>query len=75
MAEDGWRLIDTAPRDGTDFLVHLVNGWITRGRFVGGRYFASDSSGPTHRGSDPNPTHWMPLPPPPTPAPDPLAEK
>lgn len=63
-----WLPIETAPKDGTDFLAFLAYGYITRARYINGRFFAADSMGtsssaPPH---DTTATHWMPLPPPPT---------
>ncbi len=60
-AASQWRDISTAPREG-HFLVCLANGWVTRGTYVSGRFFASEGSGPQHAGSDTTPTHWQPLP-------------
>lgn len=61
---DLWRPIETAPREG-DFLAHLGNGYITRARFINGRFFASDSSGSGMKPNNTDPTHWQPLPDPP----------
>lgn len=65
MVIAGWETIDTAPRDGSDFIAFLGNGYITRGRFNRGKHFSADSMGPQgpRLRLDPAPTHWMPLPP------------
>ena len=63
MVTSGWEPINTVPRDGADYLFHLANGYITRGRLNSGKYFSVDSMGPTRPGNDTTPTHWMPLPP------------
>jgi hypothetical protein len=60
----GWQDIVTAPRD-RDFLACLGNGYVTRARYIGGKYFASDSAGPCSKGSDTQPYYWQPLPKPP----------
>lgn len=59
-----WRPFVTAPTD-RDFLVELKSGYVTRGRFIGGRYFACDSTGPTSRNSDTTPNRWREIPQPP----------
>lgn len=59
-----WQPIETAPKD-EPFLVHLAYGYVTRGWFVNGKYFAADSFGPGGKSEDTRPTHWMPLPKPP----------
>jgi hypothetical protein len=57
-----WQPIETAPKDGSDFLVFIANGKITIGRYIAGSHFAGDSLG----NGDTLPTHWMPLPPKPS---------
>jgi hypothetical protein len=62
MDKPTWQTMDSAPRDGSDFQVHLENGYITRGRYtMNGRLFACDVL--FHDGH--RPTHWQPLPEPP----------
>jgi hypothetical protein len=60
--DDGWRPIETAPKDGTRVLLHghWANDHIGDFRF--GYWFTDDGTQLNH------PTHWLPLPlPPPTP--------
>jgi hypothetical protein len=57
-----WQPIETAPRT-KDFIAHLGNGYITRARFISGKFFAADSMGEGKGNTEP--THWMPLPDPP----------
>lgn len=72
--DDGWEPIETAPRDGTSFLV-CVGNWMTVCCWNKHR---NDwcTNGPVYSpyGADERPTHWQPLPAPPSdrPAPTPL---
>lgn len=59
-----WRSLVSAPLDG-DFLACLGNGYVTRARYVNGKFFACDSAGPSSNGSNTDPAYWMPLPDPP----------
>lgn len=71
IPSDGWREIESAPKDGTRFLA-----WITE---LGGVDFIHWQDGPTNvgwrdsfirvyrEGDFGGPTHWMPLPAPPAP--------
>ncbi|MEJ1174253.1 DUF551 domain-containing protein [Agrobacterium sp. CMT1] len=55
----GWQPIESAPRDGTQFLAFEIDGyfncwWHDNG--YGEQYWMDEAD------SEPNPTHWMPLP-------------
>jgi len=74
-AAQGWRTIDSAPRDGTHILMHGEQNYHEGVRFggavtVSGYWDAIDeawcSTGSTWTGPFYAPTHWQPLPPPPT---------
>lgn len=57
----GWREIESAPRDGTAFLIWIEPGWIDVAHWA---YRYSRVGGlMNHENS--RATHWMPLPPPP----------
>lgn len=62
----GWQPIETAPKDGTDILLHVVYG---QSEILIGYFYSGDAA---HHGfyeidgdDINNPTHWMPLPEPP----------
>ena len=69
----GWQPIETAPKDGSLFMVHngkdygvcrwLVEDWVPDGFFY--HEWASDDLGYDQEYLGPDATHWMPLPPPP----------
>lgn len=59
-----WRLIETAPRDGTPMLVHSRHGWIGRVRWSTEEECFEDEH--TEFVRPDWLTHWMPLPPPPS---------
>jgi len=56
-----WKDIADAPRE-RDFIVLLGNGYVTRGRYIGGKAFACDSHGPCRSGDDTEPKAWIDLP-------------
>jgi hypothetical protein len=56
-----WQPIETAPKDGSDFLAFIANGRLAVARYVAGHHFAADSLG----SGETTPTHWMSLPEPP----------
>lgn len=69
-----WRPIETAPKDGTPVLLYVkeysstvtIEGWWQGGLDGNWACVWLDVHGcGCCSGSDPNPTHWMPLPPPP----------
>ena len=75
--ERGWQPIETAPRDGTEFL--MTNGVnVSSGQWFAGDNGTCDYDGAPNcdekeagwmdwsGGMQPDPTHWQPLPPPPT---------
>ena len=72
-AMTGWQPIETAPRDGTEFLaVELLKDsegrftvWLTGYWHEGWCEFHYGTADESHRDSDFHPTHWMPLPEPP----------
>lgn len=68
---DGWKGIESAPRDGTDVMAGrpVAFGWTPyplRSRYIDGRWRAQFNER-DWRAYDPQPTHWMPLPPAPQP--------
>lgn len=63
----GWRIIETAPKDGTPILIwgnHKGDEHLTSGAIVGCWNVMTDAGGWRAYG-DFVPTHWSPLPPPP----------
>jgi hypothetical protein len=61
MGNNGWKPIETAPKDGTQVLLTGVglDRWISTGHYKNG-WLDDDGPGRLH-----NVTHWMPLPEPP----------
>lgn len=65
---NGWRPIETAPKDGTAVLLY-ADSWeltwgIQAGRFYDGEWMCWGGAVPEN--DEDGPTHWQPLPPPPT---------
>ena len=66
MVMSKWQSIETAPRDGSVLWLyqregspHMYEGWWHKDLLDGTEYWQDDAD------SEPNPTHWMPLPDPP----------
>lgn len=58
--DDGWRPIETAPKDGTRFLFRTRQGFVSVGFYIGRNpVFAADSFGGER---DTDPCLWRPLP-------------
>ncbi|TGR71442.1 DUF551 domain-containing protein [bacterium M00.F.Ca.ET.194.01.1.1] len=60
--EHHWHPIETAPKDGTQFLAFEIGGYFNCWWHDNGydeQYWMDDAD------SEPSPSHWMPLPPPP----------
>lgn len=67
-SDDGWRTIDSAPKDGTEVLVCRPDGdeWEMRVAYwTGRRWWLEVYDNGLERSSIYEPTHWRPLPPPP----------
>lgn len=69
--DDGWRTIDSAPKDGTRILLGgaTAGPTVRIGAWGGGRYLGArkgyEQGWIDHPGHSCDPTHWRPLPPPP----------
>ena len=71
VEEVAWQPIESAPRDGTDVMAGrpVAFGWTPhplRSRYIDGRWRAQFGER-DWRSYDPQPTHWMPIPPAPQP--------
>ena len=62
--EQGWREIESAPKDGRHFLAYEDTGDMYRAAFHRDGYLIAFCGQPVVQ--SPEPTHWMPLPAPPT---------
>lgn len=64
MSEQGWRTIDSAPKDGTEIIALSGAKGVSLGWFF--KPSSRTQSWLDQRGRCIDPSHWMPLPPPPS---------